>query len=49
MPGESDIGGLDGDIGTGAERDTDIGLCQRRRIVDAVTDEGDDATGRLPI
>ena len=34
---------LDGDVGAGADGDADIGLGQRRRIVDAVADEGQPA------
>jgi len=33
--GERDAGGLHRDIPPGAHRDTDIGRCERRRIVDA--------------
>ena len=35
------VGALDRDVGAGADGDADIGLGQRRRIVDAVADEGD--------
>ena len=38
---EHDIAGLDGNVGSGAHGDTEIGLGQRRRIVDAVADERD--------
>ena len=41
------VGALDGDVGAGADGDADIGLRERRRIVDAVADEGD-CCRRLP-
>jgi hypothetical protein len=36
---QHDVGALDGDIGAGADGDTDIGFGERRRIVDAVADK----------
>jgi hypothetical protein len=38
---QHDVGRLDGDVGAGADGDADVGLGQRRRVVDAVADEGD--------
>ena len=38
---QNDIGGLDGDIRAAADRNADIGLGQRRGIVNAITGEGD--------
>jgi hypothetical protein len=35
---EDDVGGLDGDVGAGADGDADIGLGQGGRVVDAVAD-----------
>ena len=40
---------LDGDIGAGADGDSDIGLGQRRRVVDAVADEQDLAAAGLEV
>ena len=37
---EGDVGGLDRDVGAGADGDADVGLGQRRRVVDAVADHG---------
>ena len=39
------VGALDGDVGAGADGDADIGRGKRRRVVDAVADEGDAAAG----
>ena len=37
------VGGLAGDVGAGeAHGDADVGLLQRRRVVDAVAGDGDD-------
>ena len=36
--GEHDAGGLDGHVGAGADRDADVGLRERRGVVDAVAD-----------
>ena len=41
------LGALDGDVGAGAHRDADVGLRQRRRIVDAVAGHRDALTLRL--
>jgi hypothetical protein len=38
---QRDVGGLDGDVGPGADGDADIGLLERRRVVDAVADHRD--------
>ena len=35
--------GLDRDVGAGADRDAEVGLRERRRVVDAVADHRDDA------
>ncbi len=35
---EHDVGGLDRDVGAGADRDADVGLRERGRVVDAVAD-----------
>ena len=43
------VGGLDGDVGAGADRDADIGLRERGRVVDAVADHRDDVTPRLQV
>src|ERR1700737_3717809 len=40
---QRDIGGLDGDIGAGANRNAEIGLHQGGRVVDAVTNHRDHA------
>ena len=37
----TDVSGLDRDVGSGADRDPDVGRHQRRRIVDAVADHRD--------
>src|SRR2546426_628186 len=42
-PHQDDVGGLDRDVGAGADREADIGLCERRRVVDAVADHCDTA------
>ena len=39
---QHDIGGVDGDIGAGADGDADIGTHQGRGIIDAVPHHGDD-------
>ena len=39
---ERDVAGLDRDVAPGADRDADVGLRERRRVVDAVADHGDD-------
>jgi hypothetical protein len=38
---EHDVGGLDRDVGAGADRDADVGLRERGRVVDAVADHRD--------
>ena len=38
---ERDVGGLERDVGAGADRDAEVGLRQRGRVVDAVADHGD--------
>ena len=38
---QHDVGGLDGDVGAGADRDADVGLGERGGVVDAVADHGD--------
>ena len=40
---QRDAGALHRDVGAGAHRDADIGLRQRRRVVDAVAGHRDDA------
>ena len=40
---ERDVGGLDRDVRAGADREAEIGLRERRGIVDAVADHRDDA------
>lgn len=35
-PDEDDVGGLDGDVGAGADGDADVGLGQGRAVVHAV-------------
>ena len=40
---ERDAGALHRDVGAGAHRDADVGLGQRRRVVDAVAGHRDDA------
>ena len=35
--------GLDGDVGAGADRQAEVGLGERGRVVDAVADHRDDA------
>ena len=39
---ERDVGRLDRDVGAGADRDPEVGLGERGRVVDAVADHGDD-------
>src|SRR5699024_9058604 len=39
---ERDVGGLNGDVGAGAHRQAQVGLGQRRGVVDAVADHRDD-------
>ena len=46
---EHDVGGLDGDVGAGADRDADVGLGERGRVVDAVADHRDLAAGLLEL
>ena len=41
------VGALDGDVCAGADGNTHIGLRERRRIVDAVADEGERPCRRL--
>ena len=45
---QRDVAGLDRDVGAGADRDADVGLRERRRVVDAVADHRDDLPGGLP-
>ena len=44
---QRDAGALHGDVGAGAHGDADIGLRQRRGVVDAVAGHGHDAPFRL--
>ena len=44
---EHQVGSLDGDIGAGTNRHTEIGLSQGRCVVDSVTDHGDLSTVSL--
>ena len=44
---ERDVGRLDGDVGAGPDRDAEIGLGQRRRVVDAVADHRHGPAARL--
>ncbi len=39
---EGDVGGLDGDVGAGADGEADVGLGEGGCVVDAVADHGDD-------
>ena len=39
---EREVGGLDRDVRAGAEREPEVGLGERRRVVDAVADHRDD-------
>ena len=39
---EREVGGLDGDVGAGADREAEVGLRERGRVVHAVADHGDD-------
>ena len=39
---ERDVRRLDGDVGAGADREADVRLGQRRRVVDAVADHPDE-------
>jgi hypothetical protein len=41
---QRDLGAVHGDVGAGAHGDADIGLGQRRRIVDAVAGHRHDAS-----
>ena len=43
------VGGLDGDVGARADRDADVRLRERRRVVDAVADHRDDLAARLQL
>src|SRR5439155_536328 len=38
---DRDVSRLAGDVGPAAHGDPDVGECQRRRVVDAVADDGD--------
>ena len=40
---ERDVGRLDRDVGAGADGDAQVGLGERRRVVDAVADHRDPA------
>ena len=40
---EREVGGLDRDVGAGPDRHPEVGLGERRRVVDAVADHRDDA------
>ena len=40
---ERQVGGLDRDVGAGADREPEVGLRERGRVVDAVADHRDDA------
>ena len=40
---EREVGGLDRDVGAGADREAEVGLGERGRVVDAVADHRDDA------
>ena len=40
---ERDVGGLDRDVGAGADGEAEVGLRERGRVVDAVADHRDDA------
>ena len=44
---QRDVRRLDGDVGPRADRDADVGLRERRRVVDAVAHHRDDASRRL--
>ena len=46
---QRDIAGFDRHVGTGTDRHSDIGLGERRGIVDTVTDHGDDPTLELQL
>ena len=46
---QNDVGALDGDVGPGADGETEIGLCQCRRVVDAVADHAHAMTLRLAV
>ena len=39
---EGDVGGFDGDVGAGADRETDVGLREGGGVVDAVADHADE-------
>src|SRR5208337_4722912 len=39
---QGDVGGLDGHVGTGADRNAQVGLDQRGCVVDAIANHGDD-------
>ena len=46
---EGQVGGLDRDVGAGADRQAEVGLGERRRVVDAVADHRHDpALGLQP-
>ena len=38
---EDEVGGLDGDVGAGADGDAEVGLGEGGGVVDAVADHGD--------
>ena len=44
---EGDVAGFDRNVGAGADRDPEVGLGERRSVVDAVADHGDDLAGLL--
>ena len=44
---QREVGGLDGDVGAGADREAEVGLGERGRVVDAVADHRDDAAFAL--
>ena len=46
---QHDVGGLDGDVGAGADRDAEVGLRERGGVVDAVADHRDPSPGALQL
>jgi hypothetical protein len=46
---QDDVGGLDGHVGAGADRDADVSLGECGRVVDAVADHGDGAAGGMEL